>query len=492
MTIKHKRLLNVWLALTLSVLFFHPLITTLHDNIIILQWHIKDSLELIVDIALLTVILSILLCFIDKISNEKMRFLLFFFIFIVPFVSFLVHFLLQLDLKVALIALSKYEHKNRFLAASIGTFCFVIFLFLAIRHPRKLTSGFILILFIISPLNLFAVLTLWNARHVNSNTEINSTKLINRKGFTLKHNVIVFLFDELSYDYLYKNASINPQYTNFYKLSVMSDNYHSALSPGKHTLTAIPGLLMGRHYDDIYMKYDQIYSIDNRKEQRLVIEPDNLFAVAKEKGFKTFVFGSYLPYCEMFSQYLDRGRSFSIYNYASVGTHFSLLNPILTNMMIWPRLGPQGYLKNKAISAWQKKQTEQVFTCMLTALDEKVPVFMFSHIYCIHVPYVFDRNGYYDNKTPFLQNTDNYLKCLEYADFLLGELINRMKNNGTIESSEVVVLSDHNYRTMFPGKENHIPLIIKRPYQQTKNDIFDLTHDEDILKNILIDSTNRQ
>jgi len=492
MNFKHNKLLNIWLALTLNVLFFHPLFTTLHDNSIILQWRIKDSLELITVIILFTVLLAVLLYLIDKISNLKIHCGLLFLIFIVPFISFLVHFMQQLNLKSALIILSKYEHKNQFSVASIGAFCVVIFLILAIRHPRKLTSGITLILLIMSPLNLLAGLTLWNVRHVNSNIEINATEQFSRKGLTPKHNVIVFLFDELSYDYLYKNTSINPHYKNFYSLSTMSDNYHSAFSPGKHTLTAIPGILMDRHYDDVYMKHDHIYKINDDKEERLKIEPDNLFAIAKEKGFKTFAFGTYLPYCEMFGQYLDCGRSFSIYNYASVETHFSLLNPILTNLMIWPRLGPQGYLKNKAISAWQKKQTGQLFKKMSTTLDEKVPVFMFSHIYCLHVPYVFDRNGYYDNKNPFLQNSDNYLKGLEYTDFLLGELINKMKNNGSFEPSEVVVLSDHNYRSMFPGRENHIPLIIKKPYQQTKNDFFDLAHDEDILKNILIDNTNKR
>jgi hypothetical protein len=51
MPIKDKKALRVWLALTLSVLFFHPLFTTLHDNDIILQWRVQNSLELIVAVA---------------------------------------------------------------------------------------------------------------------------------------------------------------------------------------------------------------------------------------------------------------------------------------------------------------------------------------------------------------------------------------------------------------------------------------------------------
>jgi len=51
MPIKDKKALRVWLALTLSVLFFHPLFATLHDNDIILQWRIQNSLELIAAVA---------------------------------------------------------------------------------------------------------------------------------------------------------------------------------------------------------------------------------------------------------------------------------------------------------------------------------------------------------------------------------------------------------------------------------------------------------
>ena len=107
---------------------------------------------------------------------------------------------------------------------------------------------------------------------------------------------------------------------------------------------------------------------------------------------------------------------------------------------------------------------------------------MFSHIYIPHLPFVFNRNGYYDNNEPFLENDENYQKQLEYVDHLLGELINKMKKNSIFESSEIIVLSDHNYRIMFPGREDHIPLIIKTPYQKIRRDRFEPAHAEYLLK----------
>ncbi|MCX5810120.1 MAG: sulfatase-like hydrolase/transferase [Proteobacteria bacterium] len=486
MPIKHKNFLYAWLALTLSCLFFYPLFATLHDNDIILQWRIQNSLELIAAIALFTLLLTGALWLIDKIPNIKLRFSALFLIFIIPFISFFVHFLQQLGFKGELINLGQYAHGNRFIVVIIGAFCCALFLFLIIRYPRKMTYALIIVLLALSPLNFLAGWTLWNSRHVNTKIVINAPDHYEKKVKTSKHSLIVILFDELSYEYLYKDGSINPQYVNFQQLSSKSDNYHAATSPGSATLTAIPGMLMGRRYENIAMKYDNIYRITkDNKEEYLKIEPDNLFAVAKNKGYKTFAYGTFLPYCEMFDQSLDGCRSFSVYNYATVETQFSLLNPIMTTLIIWPRQRPQGFIKNKAISPWQRRQTEQVFHLTLKTLDEKAPVFMFSHIYSTHLPFVFNRNGYYENKKPFLQNDENYTKGLEYADHLLGELINKMERNGIFEGSEIIILSDHNYRIMFPDKQSHIPLIIKNPYQKAKKDILEPAHAEQALREVI-------
>jgi hypothetical protein len=483
MPIKHKYLLHAWLAFTLSCLFFYPLFATLHDNNIILQWRSQNSLELIAAVALIALLLTGALWLIHKISNTKIRFALFFLIFVIPFISFFIHFLQQFGFKDELINFGQYAHGNRFIVTIIGTSCGALFLLLVIRYPHKMIYALIMVLLALSPLNLLAGWTLWNLRNVNTKIVINAPDHYEKKAKIPKHNLIIILFDELSYEYLYKDGLINHQYVNFHRLSSISDNYHAATSPGNQSLTAIPGMLTGRRYEKIVMKYDMIYLImKDNKEKYLKIEPNNLFAVAKAKGYKTFAYGTYLPYCEMFDQYLDSCRSFSIYNNANVETRFSLLNPIMTTLIIWPRQRPHGFIKNMVVSRWQRMQIEQVFYLTLKTFDEKAPVFMFSHMYIPHIPFVFNRNGYYDNKEPFLQNSENYQRQLEYVDHLLGELINKMERNGIFESSEIIVLSDHNYRIMFPDKDDHIPLIIKKPYQHTKKDIFDPVHAENILK----------
>lgn len=487
MSINRNNLFNVWLALTLSVLFFHPLFATLHDNVIILQWRIQNSLELLATLALCTLLLTGALWLIDKATNIKIRLVLLILLFIVPFVSFFVHFMQQLGFKGNLITLGQSVHQNRLFVVTIGLFCGSLFFLLVARYPRRITHALIVILLTLSPLNALAGWTLWNLRDKDTKIMIKSHALYEKKTMPPKHNLIVFLFDELSFEYLYKDGSINPLYVNFRRLSSISDNYHAANSPGGKTITAIPGMLMGRRYKNIVMKYDKMQMVaKDNKEENLKIESDNLFAVAKANGYKTFAYGSYLPYCEMFDRSLDVCRSFSLYNYATAETQFSLLNPIMTTFMIWPQQKPQGLIKNKIASQYQRRQIEQVFQITLTTLDEKEPIFLFSHIDIPHFPFVFNRHGYYKNSTAFLQNDENYQKQLEYVDYLLGELLRRMMRNEVFESSNIIVLADHNYRAMFPSSRNHIPLIFKKPYQQTKRDIFDPVNAENILRKSLM------
>lgn len=485
MWLRHKTILNIWLALTLCILFFHPIFATLHDDNIILQWRFQDSMELISVIALLILLLTGTLWLIDRISDAKTRFFIVFLTFIIPFTSFLVHFLQQLGFKDNLVTFGQYLDENHLLVAIMGVFCAAI-LMLGIRYPRKMTYAIVMILFALSPLNLLAIWTLWDLKNINTKIVINTSDPYLGKKQVPKHNLIVILFDEMSYDYLYKNSSIGHNYVNFQTLSNISDNYHTAISPGKKTLTSIPGMLMGQHYDNIIMKYGSLYSITkDNKEECLKTEPDNLFAIAKNRGYKTLAYGPALPYCILFDQYLDVCHSFGGYNSAEVETHFSLLHPIITTFLLWPHQKPQGFIKIPIALLYQREQTEQIFHLILKTLDEKTPIFLFSHLLLPHQPFMFDRNGYYDNKEPFLESSENYLKQLEYVDYLLGKIMLKMKNNGIFESSEIIVLSDHNFRTMFPGKETHIPLIVKHPHQRTKKDIFNPTHVEKLLKTVV-------
>jgi len=114
MAFKQKKLFNLWIALTLSILFFYPLIATLHDNFIILQWKLQNTFELLLAVSLLSGLFYMLLWIIhNKISNARAQVLFFTALCLIPFVSFFIHFLMQIGLKNFLITLGDHAYQNK-------------------------------------------------------------------------------------------------------------------------------------------------------------------------------------------------------------------------------------------------------------------------------------------------------------------------------------------------------------------------------------------
>jgi hypothetical protein len=483
-----KIFIIMWLSFTLSVLFFYPLIATLNDNDIILHWRIQNTLELLAVIAIMTGIFTAFLYCAERYLNPFLRLAVYSIIAIIPLVSFGVHFLQQLGYKEDLINLGQYVNMHKALGLGIGIFFVTILLIASGRYPSRVLNIILMVLITLSPMNILAGWTLWKLRGENTPVYLKKDGHPSRgaKGQfqNLSHNVIIFLFDELSYEYLYYNKVIRSEYPNIKYLSSISDNYHAATSPGNQTLTSLPGLLTGKKYENITMEYDTIYRITKKnKKDILQVDQNNLFSMAKQKGFRTLMFGPYLPYCELFGVYLDECRSFSIYNYGTIENNFSLLNPLLTTFNIWPRQYPQGLIKNRAASKWQKEQTEETYRLAMKAMDTHEPFLLFVHFYPPHLPFVFDKNGYYENKEPFLQNHENYSRQVGYVDRILGEFIASLKKNDNFERSIIIMLSDHNYRIMYPDRKNAIPLIVKGINQNHRRDIYRPVQAETLLMN---------
>ena len=484
MSLPKSKIFNLWIALTFVVLFFYPLFSTLHDNFIILQWRFKNTMELVLAIVLFTSVLAPMIWLIhNKINDRRKQVVLLCIIFFIPFISFFVHLFRQLGFVGELISFGEYASRNKLYALLLFLALLLMFLIMVFRYPKKVLYLLYIIFIALSSLNIVAMWTILS--HLNTNTKISITGKTNnpiQSRTNSNKQFVIILFDELSYDYLYKTGSIDSRFPNFKNLSLISDNYHRAISPGKQTLTAIPGLLTNRRYDNLVIKYDWIYRITKeQKEAYLKIDKNNLFATAQSKGLKTFAVGNYLPYCEMFEHNLDECRSFSEYNYGGVNTGFSIMNPVITTLNIWPRQKPQGIIKNLAASSLQKKRIKQTIDFILDILKYNGDFFLFAHIYLPHLPFVFNKNGFYRNKEPFLQNDENYIKQVEYCDVLLGKIIEKLKELGKFDSSEIIVLSDHNYRLEFPGRENSIPLIVKQMNSKTRKDIYETVRAEELL-----------
>jgi len=485
MNIDRPKLFTIMvLSATLSSLFFYPLFSELHDNILILQWRWINTVELFYAFMLSSLLAGVVFYLIYKCKNVYIKLLILLAIVFIPFMSFFIYVLKQLIGKGFIITVSNLL-LSQFRKIALPVIAILAVGFIFVRYSRRIVQILILILFVLSPIN---ILSIWSGvKACSKNTVIFMDNCKDQKQSLGQHkpedNILVILFDELSYDYLYENDKIKREYENFRNLSLISDNYHKALSPGNATLTAIPGLILGKKFEEIQMKYNQIYKITKKQETELLtIDSNNLFAYAKDAGYKTFCFGPYLHYCELFGEWLDGGRSFSVYNYGNLSKEFKLYNPIFTTIVLLPHQLPYGLLKNPIYSLWQKNVMEQTYALTMEAINGSKPFFIFSHFYPPHLPFTFNKNGYYKNSKPFLENYENYAKQLDYLDKILGNLIAELKRNGKFDNTTIVVLSDHNYRIMFPERKMAVPMIIKHKNQQARIDIYDSVKTREVLR----------
>jgi hypothetical protein len=92
-----------------------------------------------------------------------------------------------------------------------------------------------------------------------------------------------------------------------------------------------------------------------------------------------------------------------------------------------------------------------------------------------HRPFVFDGSGVRD--TPILdkRSEEGYAGNLAYMDVLVGEVIEALRQAGRFNRSWLILASDHTWRVdpqlaSDPSQEEltHVPLIIKRPWQDTR------------------------
>lgn len=486
MELNRKVIFNLWLGLTSATLFFYPLIGTLHDNHIILQWRVQNTIELVLAILIIGIISFCCIWLIhNKIKNQRIQIVLLLVLFSIPLISFSVYFLAQLGLKNFLISFGELAAKYKSLVLILLT-CFAIILYLLIwYYPQKIYYLLIFILVTLSSINILAAWTIFTHRNVNTKTiVVDSRESGLEQNIKLSNNIIILLFDELSYEYLFINGQIDEKYKNFKRFAEISNVYHQAQSPGKHTLTAIPGLLNKKRYDNLIFQYDWIYRITKeQKAKYLKFEEKNIFSITRNRGFKTYAVGSYLPYCNMFNDYLNECRSFSENNYSTVNDGFSLINPIYTTFILWPRQKPQGLLKNIIYPLFIKRRIEGTIDFAINKLNSKDAFLLFTHIYLPHHPFVFDISGFYWNKELYIVNDINYTRQLAYCDTLLGKLIDELNKLDKFDSSLIIVMSDHNYRFKFPDKADKIPMFVKHPYQKHQLNIYDKVHAEEILFN---------
>lgn len=454
-----------------------------------MQWTSRNNWEFLAAWLILSVIFAIILWVVIEKFVKLTRIVLLLAVAILPFASLGIHIVRQLYLATML-----YSSRYLTCAIVILLICFLVIISrYVLRGPSldTIMAGCITILILLSPISL---LTLYKIATISfrdfTTVPTRPTHQFKTKASDTGNNIYLIMFDEMSYDFLYEGNSISDLYPNIKTFAAAADNYHAVTAPGRETTLSVPALLLGKERLDVEIKGDGIFFLNERKELiALNTLSNSLLSIAKAKGYRTAIYGYYFDYLKTFGEDLDYCKSFSYYNYATSSNRFSILNPVVTTLIIWPHQYPFGLLKNPAISSHVKRLVEGIYKLGVSVFSLTDPCFLFLQFPIPHVPYIYDASGYHPANDPFLDNRINYVNQLKYVDYLFGQYLKEMKASGRFNDSTVILLSDHNFRKMSKFAEwSRIPLIIKRPGQAERRDVHEPVSGEAIIKNLLINS----
>jgi len=462
----------------------------MREDVFSLHWTRLNSIELIISYIVLAIIAGTCLYITSYISNSHLRLVLILSIITVPFVSLIIHAMRQLGLRGNLLSLSRYINSHMTVGIVIATSVMALFILLIIIYQKQIFKVIIITIYIVSPMNVLALGTITKSifdAGALTQIDLNNNDIGTGVENSEEGDIVVLLFDEMSYQYLYDDGDIRDDFPNIKKFSMSSDNYHKAISPGNATSVAIPGLLMGKKYDSVLHKGYTVYEMTKDGELKVIeFEGANLFTMAKRKGYRTKLYGVGLPYCELFKSDLNGCDAFSLYNHSTVHKGISIIDPIFTTIAIWPHQYPTGLLMVPILSKWQREVTSIIHERTMDAINDGGRTFLFAHFFIPHLPFVFNRDGYYTNDDPFNQNSENYNEQLKYVDTVFGEIVETINRNNEYDKSHIILMSDHNYRKMYQGdKKNEVPLIIKKRNQKDRRDIYERVETEKILWNTL-------
>lgn len=476
------------LGASLACLFFFPLVFTVYHDSYLMQWSTAHSLELAFSWIIVSLILGTLINANERLKGSLASHLFWFLIVFFPLASFGFKASVVLGLEAGLISLITFLENNRFLLIvffsaillSVGT----IMVFYRTRF-KQLSER---IIFSLSPLIIISIIMIAEVSirsHINGfNVFFTERPHSTSSSFSKQGSIFIFLFDGMDYNFLYSDdKTVSDKFPNMKDFSQVAVNYHRAISPGTTTRNAMTGLLAGRRFNPIKIIGDAIYETDKNGDTiPVAIDKDNIFSHAQDQGFETIMYGNYLPYCQMIGPHLNHCRSFSRYNYSSVWYHFSILDPILATIHLWPHRTPVDFLSGPISLRFHRQLLEQTYQLAILHMESTQPLFQFAHFGIPHPPFIYD-NSFTPWNNRQQPNPANYDKQLQYADRFFGRLLDSLRDANKFENSTIVILSDHAYRgTSTPDTVTHVPMMIKLPSSTKRRDNFKEVQTEEILK----------
>lgn len=292
----------------------------------------------------------------------------------------------------------------------------------------------------------------WRSRDLNSTPALHHAQLSEGRSH---QRIVWILLDELSYQQIYEQRFPGLDLPAFDQLAAQSTLFTHVIPVGKYTRYIIPSLLTGIPSDAIRVSDGgllvSMHDTATGRWDRFQ-EYGTVFQDALNAGYSTGVAGWYNPYCRILPDVLD--RCYWAYH-ETIPAGFEPDQSIGRNLLA-PILWLGRYVKHFLGKGSAPPSDELLDIQAHTAdyrglssagdalLSDSSIDFLFLHI---PVPHPL---GIYDRKTrAFSTHDTSYIDNLALADLYLAHVRGVLEQEGEWDSSVIVVMGDHSWRTSF-------------------------------------------
>ncbi len=258
----------------------------------------------------------------------------------------------------------------------------------------------------------------------------------------VKPNIILIGLDSLRPDFTgyFGHQTIHTPYVdNFLNTSAAFGN---AYTPLGRTFPAWVSILTAQ-----YPKHN--HARNNLVDPKRVIENDTIAKRLRQEGYETIYATDEKRFSNITTEYgFDRviGPQMGVNDFLLGGLSDFPLTNLLVNLPLGQYLFPFNFGNRAAAITYEPNKFLRLMKLGLRNRSTK-PLFLSAHLCLSHWPFTWARDGQSRN----LILPEQYRSSVEAVDLQFGKLLGILKENGLLENSIVVLLSDHGTGVGLPG-----------------------------------------
>jgi hypothetical protein len=290
----------------------------------------------------------------------------------------------------------------------------------------------------------------WQAR------ELNSLRALHRRTVpqaSVSHpRIIWIIFDELSFRQAYEHRAADLQLPAFDKLASQATMFTHVVPAGDRTRAVVPSLMTGVAVDKVRASAAGdlwIHEKNNGRWQPFDAS-HTIFQQALEDGYSTGIAGWYNPYCRILPGVLD--RCFWIYHDPDTPVDTGeesrpmRLSVPVREMLSRVRSLASGRHQSSHEDVRAAEMRIADYKDLYAAADDMLNDPSLSFL-LLHMPVPHPWGFYNRSQQIFTTGRSSYLDNLALADLYLAHVHDLLAGKGEWDSSTVVVMGDHSWRT---------------------------------------------